>query len=708
MNFKFGFLLIAMTMASTNNAQPHRLYPESPKQESVANGQAWYGWADAFRGLEDTDAPTTQKWVEAQRKYTRTYLDKLFFRPAIHAFLEPFYRMERLGLPVEKKGWIFQSQQSETALQPVLLATPKGSTKADTLIDPLRWDPQGREAMSGWATDAELKHLAVLRSSQGSDWNQISILNLESRTWLKETISQVKFSGISWFNDGFFYSKFPQKAGDLNASNTHQQVYYHRLNTDPKSDLLVFQDKANPRRGVYASVTEDEKWLILSQSEGTSGNRLAIAALSANQKGWNNLKWQQLIDDEASDVDLIWSDPTHFYLLTNRNAPNKTLLKLQHGDPFSKAKSLIAEDPGRLLMSCHRWQNGWVLHYIDSVASVLEFHPDNGPSQRFDLPFLGSISGISVEQDSPYLYVSMQSYTSPGLSLKWTWGAQKPELLHQPKREKVPQNVCLRQETFLASDGVRVPVFIMEDTSITGPKPCLLYGYGGFNIPILPFYKPWFHAFAEMGGMVIVPALRGGAEFGERWHEQGMLLNKKRVFLDMEEAAEYAIHQGYTEPGKLAVHGRSNGGLLVGAVMTRRPDLFKVALPAVGVLDMMRYHTFTIGRAWMVEYGDPEKEPYQSYLKSYSPLHSIKQGQLYPATLVLTADHDDRVVPSHSYKFTAALQMAANPDHPALIRIDKGAGHGAGRALNAEINEAVDILSFLSYHLQMEFMPSSR
>ena len=225
MNFKFGFLLIAMTMASTNNAQPHRLYPESPKQESVANGQAWYGWADAFRGLEDTDAPTTQKWVEAQRKYTRTYLDKLFFRPAIHAFLEPFYRMERLGLPVEKKGWIFQSQQSETALQPVLLATPKGSTKADTLIDPLRWDPQGREAMSGWATDAELKHLAVLRSSQGSDWNQISILNLESRTWLKETISQVKFSGISWFNDGFFYSKFPQKAGDLNASNTHQQVY---------------------------------------------------------------------------------------------------------------------------------------------------------------------------------------------------------------------------------------------------------------------------------------------------------------------------------------------------------------------------------------------------------------------------------------------------------------------------------------------------
>jgi prolyl oligopeptidase len=684
------------------------MYPESPRQESASNGEAWYGWADAFRWLEDTENATTLRWVEAQRHYTRTYLDKLLLRPGIQAFLAPFYRMERLGLPVEKNGWIFQSRQSETALQPVLLATPKGSLKSDTLIDPLQWDPNGREAFSGWATDAETRYFAVLRSSQGSDWNQISILDLKTRKWLPETITQVKFSGISWFKDGFFYSKFPQKAGDLNAANTNQQLFYHRLNTDPKSDVLVFQDKANPRRGVYASVSDDEKWLILSQSEGTSGNRLAVAALPESNRGSFSLNWLRIIDDEASDVDLIWSNKTHFFLLTNRNAPNKKLLKLKHGDSYAKAETVLAENSNRPLMSCHRWQQGWVAHYIDSVVSVLEFMPDDGSTFTFALPFLGSISGISVEEESPNLYVGLQSYSHPGVSLKWTWGAEKPELLHQPKRENVPQKVSLRQETFVGSDGASIPVFIMENTQIQGPKPCLLYGYGGFNIPILPFYKPWFHAFAEMGGMVVVPALRGGAEFGEKWHEEGMLLNKKRVFLDMEEAAEYLIKKGYTHSSQLAVHGRSNGGLLVGAVMTRRPDLFKVALPAVGVLDMMRYHSFTIGRAWMVEYGDPEKEPLRSYLKSYSPLHSIQPGQTYPATMILTADHDDRVVPSHSYKFGAALQSAANPAHPVLLRIDKGAGHGAGRALNAEINEAVDILSFLAYQLQLEFAPTAK
>jgi len=708
MRHPFVFLLFAMAATNSTFAQPNRLYPESPRQESAANGQSWHGWADAFRWLEDTENPTTLRWVEAQRKYTRTYLDKLLLRPAIQAFLEPFYRMERLGLPVEKKGWIFQSRQSETALQPVLLASPKGSNKSDTLIDPLLWDAQGREALSGWATDAETRHLAVLRSSQGSDWNQISILDLQTRNWLPETINQVKFSGISWFKDGFFYSKFPQKAGDLNAANINQQLFYHRLHTDPKLDVLVFQDKANPRRGVYASVTEDEKWLVLSQSEGTSGNRLAVAALPESNKSQFNLKWLKIIDDEASDVDLIWSNKTHFFLLTNRNAPNKKLVKLKHGEGYSKAETVLAENPNRPLMSCHRWQQGWVAHCIDSVVSVLEYVPEQGQGFSFELPFLGSISGISVEEESPHLYVGLQSHSSPGVSLKWTWGAEKPEILHQPKRENVPQKVSLRQETFVGSDGVRIPVFIMENTQIQGPKPCLLYGYGGFNIPILPFYKPWFHAFAEMGGMVVVPALRGGSEFGEKWHEQGMLLNKKRVFLDMEEAAEYLIKKGFTSPSQLAVHGRSNGGLLVGAVMTRRPDLFKVALPAVGVLDMMRYHTFTIGRAWMVEYGDPETEPYRSYLKSYSPLHSIQPGQVYPATLVLTADHDDRVVPSHSYKFGAALQAGAHPANPVLLRIDKGAGHGAGRALTAEINEAVDVLSFLAYHLQLEFIPTAR
>jgi len=708
MRYPFGFIILAMSTTNHFHAQPQRFYPELPRQESAANGQDWFGWADAFRSLENPENQTTPRWIEAQRNYTQTYFDKLLLRPGIQAFLEPFYRMERLGLPVEKKGWIFQSRQSEEALQPVLFATPKGSLNSDTLIDPLQWDSLGRESLSGWATDAETRYLAILRSSQGSDWNQISVLDLQSGVWLPETITQVKFSGISWFKDGFFYSKFPQQAGDLNAANTNQQLYYHRLNTNPQADVLIFQDKDNPRRGVYASVTEDEKWLVLSQSEGTSGNRLAVAALPESNKGPFNLKWLRIIDDEASDLDLIWSDKTHFFLLTNRNAPNKKLVKLKHGKSYAEAETVLAENPNRPLMSCHRWQQGWVVHSIDSVVSKLDFKYDNGQSFAFELPFLGSISGISVEEKSPNLYVGLQSYSSPGISLKWTWGAEKPELLHQPKREKVPQKVSLRQETFVGSDGAHIPVFIMENTQINGPKPCLLYGYGGFNIPILPFYKPWFHAFAEMGGMVVVPALRGGSEFGEKWHEEGMLLNKKRVFLDLEEAAEYLIKQGYTNPKQLAVHGRSNGGLLVGAVMTRRPDLFKVALPAVGVLDMMRYHTFTIGRAWMAEYGDPDKEPYRSYLKSYSPLHCIEPGKVYPATLVLTADHDDRVVPSHSFKFGAALQAAAYPTNPVLLRIDKGAGHGAGKALNAEINEAVDILSFLAYQLQLEFIPTAR
>ncbi len=397
-----------------------------------------------------------------------------------------------------------------------------------------------------------------------------------------------------------------------------------------------------------------------------------------------------------SESSVVWHHNERLYLYTNHEAPNRKLVRLKPGDQSRQWETIIPEHPEKVLQNVKPWKKGWLVLYTHKVSSELWYFRDGADPMPIELPYKGSISGLSVKENHSTAYFTLTTYAMPPTVFALNFGQRVPVAMHGSQKPGIGKDIEIRQEWMNASDGERVPMYIVKRKDRkAGPGPCLLYGYGGFNISILPFYQPWFHAFVEAGGTLVVPALRGGAEFGEAWHQAGMKDRKERVFLDMEEAAEFLIEKNITRSEWLAVHGRSNGGLLVGAVLTRRPDLFAVALPSVGVLDMMRFHKFTIGHAWRSEYGDPDDSLDAVSILRYSPLHNLNFNTHYPATLVLTADHDDRVVPSHSYKFTAAMQQAASAHKPVLIRIDTSVGHGAGKSIDAQMNEFAEVLSFM-------------
>lgn len=671
-------------------------YPETKKDNT---SDVYYGTEvkDPYRWLEDDYSKETMDWVERQNDFTQSYLGKLTHREAIKNRLTQLWNYERFSVPFNKGGKTYYYKNDGTQNQSVLYELIDG--KEIEILNPNTFSEDGTVALGAASFSKDGNYLAYELSSAGSDWHEIKILDLNTGSLLDETISWVKFSGIAWQGNGFYYSRYnaPSEGDEYSGKNEFHKVYYHVLNTDASEDQLIFEDKENAQRNFYATTNKNQDAVLVYGANSTSGRSLHM-----KRNNWKNFK---TFDKGFSfEYDLIYADGSKFYFLSNNNAPNNKVISIDVEAKEPSFTDFILEDSS-VLVNVKKVDGGFVLLYTEDVVSKLYFVDDNGENKRaIDLPGKGTISSLEYNEHEATLYFAFENYTQPNSIFKYNLSDQKVKAFRTPSVDFNSSDYVTKQVFYTSKDGTKVPMFITHKRGLelTGNNPTFLYAYGGFNISINPNFKNYMSVFLENGGVYAVANIRGGSEYGETWHEQGTQFNKQNVFDDFIAAAEYLIAENYTNKDKLAVHGRSNGGLLIGAVMTQRPDLFQVCLPGVGVLDMLRYHQFTIGWAWAGDYGRSDDNiAHFKNLYRYSPLHNVKQKE-YPATLITTGDHDDRVVPAHSFKFAATLQEKQQGNNPILIRIDVNAGHGAGKPVAKQIAEWSDVWSFVFYHLGME------
>jgi prolyl oligopeptidase len=693
-----------MTIASLFPAHGQNMpieYPQSTRQSVV---ETFFGEdiPDPYRWLEEpAETPEVQTWIRAQQSLFEAYMKGSSFRELIHSILTEKWNYPRYGTPSRYSDYLVYAH-NPGLLNQSRLYYRKGNSKEEVLlIDPNTFSKDGTASLSDFSFSKDGRYFAYAISESGSDWKTIHVRDMQTGNELTDRVPNVKFSGISWFQDGFVYSRFPRSSsGAFVAENTGQQVCFHKLGTSYEKDIVLYEDASLPRHGKYGYVTRDQELLVLSLNSGTYGNNLMVRSLSQGMPGGKSVF---LTREFSSQSSVVWHENGTVWVQTDLLAPNQRLVRIDLKRPVPRFwENEIAEKEDAVLQSVYRCPQGWLALYTRNVKSEMILYTKEGEALRVSLPAEGTINSLSVHPESGESYLSISAYNLPPTIYSFNTSNLNPEVFFpsQAKVDMNPERYTQEQVRYRSKDGTEVPMYLFyrKDLPLSN-RPVFLYGYGGFNISVMPNFSLMYWLFAEAGGVVAVPALRGGSEFGQRWHESGMLLNKMKVFEDFIGAAEYLIARGITRPEKIAIHGRSNGGLLVGACMVLRPDLFKVAVPAVGVLDMLRFHKFTIGHAWMVEYGNPEIAEDFKNLLSYSPLHRLKKGTAYPATLVMTADHDDRVVPAHSFKFTAALQHAQGGDLPALIRIDSKAGHGAGKSTAMLIDEIADLMAFILRHI---------
>jgi prolyl oligopeptidase len=683
------------------NAQEKLSYPTAPMSEAVDN---YFGEEiiDHFRPLENDRSEETANWVNAQNKLTNYYLKSIPFWADLKNRVREHYTYEKVSIPFKKGEYFFTFRNDGTKNQSVLYRTKDAGYQGDVLIDPNTLSADGTTSISGYSFSKDGKYFAYSLSTAGSDWNEIHLKETATGNELKDKIQWVKFSGIAFAGNGFYYSAYdaPEKGKEYSAKNQFHKVYFHQIGTSQSNDKLIYEDKKNGNFNFGAQVTEDERFLILSISSSTSGNALKIKDLKNPSS-----KWVDLVVNFDNDYSIIGNEGEVLYCLTNLNASNYKLVSIDLKNPDQKNWKDVIGESKDLLEGVEKSGKFFVVKTLKDVTSRLYIYSLEGKQlNEISLPGLGIVESISAADDLDYFWYSYSSFTQPTIIYKSNFLQPAPVVFRETKTPFTPSDFVTEQVFFNTADGQRIPMFLIYKKGMVknGENPCFLYGYGGFNISVTPSFKPERMVFLEKGGIYVVANIRGGGEYGEEWHKAGTLLNKQNVFNDFIAAAEYLISEKYTNTNKLAIHGRSNGGLLVGAVMTQRPDLFKVAIPSVGVLDMLRYHKFTIGYAWATDYGTSDEKENFSNLMSYSPYHNIK-GQQYPATLITTADHDDRVVPAHSFKFGAALQKASSSENPILIRIDKNAGHGAGKPTSKLIDEWADIWAFTFKNLGMNF-----
>lgn len=695
-------VLICMSFFVEAFAQSRLNYPVTRKDPAVVDNYFGTQVADPYRWLEDDRAPETQEWVKKQNDVTYSYLSGIPFRDKIRERLRDIWNYERTSAPFKEGGYYFIYKNNGLQNQSVLHFMKNIADKPEVLLDPNTFSKDGTASLSGFSVKKDGKYAAYSISEGGSDWNTIHVISLPDKKKQPDVIKWVKFSGIAWWKDGFFYSRFPETSdGDeLTTSNSNQKVYYHKLGTSQDQDVLIYEDPANPLLGAYAGVTEDEKYLVISISRGTYGNSIKIRELNKDIQ-------TTIIDDFDNESGIVGNDGDILYLFTNIGAPNNRLVKVDPATPERENwQPLIAEDPKNVLSGASLVDDKWFCTYIvDASSQVKVFDKEGKYLYSVELPAIGSVGGFGGKKTDKELFYSFTSYNYPTTIYRYDTEKNISSQFLAPKVKFNPAEYEVKQVFYPSKDGTKIPMFIVykKGLKLDGTNPTLLYGYGGFDISLLPSFSISNVAFLEKGGVYAVANLRGGGEYGEKWHKAGMLLNKQNVFDDFIAAAEYLVSAKYTSASRLAIHGRSNGGLLVGAVMTQRPDICRVALPGVGVLDMLRYHKFTIGHAWAVEYGSSDEKEHFTNLYKYSPLHNLKSGVEYPATMVLTADHDDRVVPAHSFKFAATLQEKYTGNSPVLIRIDVNAGHGAGKSTEMLINEAADFWSFVLHNLGVSY-----
>jgi len=678
-------------------------YPITKKVDTI---DTYFGTkiADPYRWLENDKSAETGEWVKAENKVTFDYLSKIPFREKIKERLTKIWNFEKVSTPFKKKNYYFFykndgiQNQSVLYVQEGLTGTPK------VLLDPNTLAADGTASLGGLAVSKDAKYLAYSINRAGSDWSEIYVIEIKSGKKLSDEIKWVKFSDIGWKGDGFYYSAYdaPKKGGsELSNKNEYHKVFYHKIGDAQAKDVLIFEDKNHPLRNFSATTTEDEKLLLLYGSESTSGTTLAVKELDKP-----NSPFITLVDNFENNYSVIHNDGTNLFVVTDKGAPKYQLLQIDiHGKPdYENWKKIIPESTD-LLESVSACNGKLVAKYLKDVSTRLYVFDMNGKKENeIHLPGICKVDEFDSDKDDSLAFFSYNTFTAPPIIYKYNILNNKMTVWFKPKVDFKSEDYETKQIFYSSKDGTKIPMFITYKKGIKqdGNNPCFLFGYGGFNSYYSPEFRMDRALFLENGGVYAIPGLRGGGDYGEDWHKAGIKCQKQNVFDDFIAAAEYLIKEKYTSHEKLAIHGRSNGGLLIGAVMTQRPDLAKVAIPTVGVMDMLRYHKFTIGWAWASDYGTSDSLNYFNCLIKYSPLHNIKEVQ-YPATLVTTGDHDDRVVPAHSFKFIATLQEKQKGNNPVLVRIDTNAGHGAGKPTSKQIEEFADIWSFVFYNLGMKY-----
>ena len=703
----FFLTITSIFVAQENSEKINLKYIKTKKVDTVTN---YFGTdvKDPYRWLEDDRSKETEAWVENQNEVTFGYLDKIPFREELKERLTSIWNYEKVGAPFKEGDYTYFRKNDGLQNQYVVYRYKTGEdpSTAKVFLDPNTFKEDGTISLGGLTFSKNGKLAAYSISEGGSDWRKILVMNTETNKIIEDTLIDVKFSGISWReNDGFYYSSYDKPEGsELSAKTDQHKLYYHKLGTSQKEDQLIFGGtEAEKHRYVGGYMTEDHQYLIITAQVSTSGNKLFIKKV--NQP---NSKLITVLDHTESTSYVMENVGTKLYLVTNLNAPNQKIVTVDISNPSPENWVDFIPETENVLSPSSGGGYFFAEYMIDAVSKVKQYDYNGKMIRDIDLPGIGTISGFGSKKEETDIYYSFTNYTTPGSIYKYNAANGKSELYRKSKIDFNSDNFESKQIFYKSKDGTKVPMIITykKGLKLNGKNPTILYGYGGFNISLTPSFSTANAVWMEQGGVYAVPNLRGGGEYGKEWHDAGTQMKKQNVFDDFIAAAEYLIASNYTTKDYLAIRGGSNGGLLVGAVMTQRPDLMKVALPAVGVLDMLRYHTFTAGAGWAYDYGTAEdnKEMFD-YLKGYSPVHNVKKGVNYPATLITTGDHDDRVVPAHSFKFAAELQEKQAGNKPVLIRIETDAGHGAGTPVSKTIEQYADIFGFTFYSMGYRILP---
>ncbi|MDA3824130.1 MAG: prolyl oligopeptidase family serine peptidase [Bacteroidales bacterium] len=690
--------LIVAAMACTPEKEA-LVYPDTKKVDHVDN---YYGTEvpDPYRWLEDDNSEETKAWVLAQNEVTFNYLDKIPFREAMKDRLTEVWNYPKMGNPFMKKGIYFYTYNTGLQNQSVIYKKSSLEAEGEIFLDPNTLSEDGTVALSTFSISKDAKYAGYGIARAGSDWNEFFVKDVATGKDLDDHLKWIKFSGISWLKDGFFYSRYPEPAegNALKGSNENNKVYYHKVGTAQSEDNLIYEDPSFPLRGFSLNVTDDENYMIITSTESTSGNALGFKKTEDSKFTW-------LINSFDKDYSAVGNKDNILYVLTNQDAPKYKLVGIDLNNPEPKHLIDIIPEREQVLQSCSYVGNKLIVSSLKDAYDVVEvFDPDGKFLHNIDFPGIGSVGGFSGDVEDEETFYTFASFNYPPVIFKYNIPENKSEVFYTTELDFDGSLYETEQIFYESKDGTKVPMFLVYKKGLkrNADNPTILYGYGGFNISMTPGFAASRALWLEQGCVYAIANIRGGGEYGEDWHKAGTILNKQNVFDDFISAAEYLIEEKFTSPEKLGILGGSNGGLLVGAVTNQRPDLFAAAIPAVGVMDMLRFHKFTIGRYWTTDYGSSDDPEQFEYLYKYSPVHNISSEKEYPAVMVTTADHDDRVVPAHSFKYIATLQEKYTGTNPVIIRIETNAGHGGGKPTSKYIEEITDEYAFYWYNMGFE------
>jgi prolyl oligopeptidase len=685
--------LILITTYMSTKAQTFE-YPKTKK----ANQVDYYGDVkvlDPYRWLENDTAQDTKEWVKEQNQVTNDYLNKCTFKDILKSRIVQLNNYPKYSSPMKAGNFYFYYKNDGLQNQSVLYYQRGLEERPEVFLDPNTYSDKGTVSINIAGISHDDKYIAFTIQKAGSDWQEIFVMDIVTKQTLKDKIEWVKFSGASWYKDGFYYSRYdkPLKGMEFSSQNKNHKIYFHKLGTPQSKDQLIYTDASNPLRYFGATVSEDERYLFVNISQGTYGTELMYRDLRVP-----NSPLKLLFKGFEHEYEIIDNVEDKLLVLTNNGAPNRKIVLVDPKIPIKTNWKVIVKEKNELIEGASTGGGKLFVNYLkDCSSKIFHCNLDGTEMNEVQLPGIGSAGGLGGKKTERILFYTYTSFNTPPVIYSYDVASGKSNIFRAPETKFRTEDFITTQVFYPSKDGTKVPMFIVHKRGLemNGKNPTLLYGYGGFNVNLTPSFSASRIAFLEQGGIYVMANIRGGGEYGEAWHKAGMLNKKQNVFDDFIAAAEYLIANKYTSSEKLAISGGSNGGLLVGACLTQRPDLFKVAFPAVGVLDMLRFHKFTVGWGWVVEYGSSDVKEQFDYLYKYSPYHQVKSGTKYPAVLVTTGDHDDRVVPAHSFKFISALQEANASSNPVMIRIETDAGHGAGKPMSKAIDEIVDVYCFM-------------